>query len=66
MVRTRWPRTDDTNHWLELHGDLLEMTLGVGYVDQDRYWGVIRVLSPILAKISDIVTFIDVHGAASR
>jgi hypothetical protein len=66
MVRTRWPRTHDTNHWLELHGDLLEMTLGVGYMDQDRYWGVIRALSPILAEISDIVTFIDVHGAASR
>ena len=66
MVCTRWPREDDGAHWLELFGDLLEMSLGCGYTDQQRYWGVIEVLSPILLEVSDIVTFIDTHGAASR
>lgn len=66
MVRTRWPRDADTAHWLELYGDLLEMSLGCGYTDQERYWCVIEALSPILLGVSNIVAFIDAHGASSR
>ena len=66
MVRARWPREDDSARWLELFGDLLEMSLGCGYTDQERYWGVIEALSPILLEVSNIVTYIDDHGAAAR
>ena len=66
MVRKRWPRDADSKQWCELVGDSLEMALGCGYIDEQRYWGVIADISPIIFKIREVVEHIDSRGAFAR
>ena len=66
MVRQRWHREPDAPQWLELVGDLMELSLGLGYVDQERFWCLIKSISPIIDSIRDVVLFIDNHGPFSR
>ena len=44
---------------------MLELALGCGYVDE-RYWGVIEAVSPIVLKISEVVEHVDRRGAFAR
>ena len=62
MVRERWTRDPDTARYLELIGDLMELSLGTGYIDQQRYWRIIAKVSPIIEEIRQTLLFLD-HGA---
>ena len=66
MVRERWSRGPDTSQWLELVGDLMEVGLGAGYIDQTRFWDIIAQVSPIIEAIRSILIFIDYHGSFAR
>ncbi len=66
MVRERWNREPDTSRWLELIGDLMELGLGAGHVDPDRFWNIIQGISPIICSIRSILTFVDQHGSFAR
>ena len=66
MVRTRWTRDPDTARWMELVGDLMEVSLGAGYIDQPRYWRIIAQVSPIVEEIRSTLLFLDNNGSFSR
>ena len=44
---------------------MLELALGCGYIDQ-RYWGIIEAVSPVVLKISEVVEHIDRRGSWAR
>ena len=66
MVRNRWTRDPDTAKWMELVGDLMEVSLGVGYIDQPRFWRIIAQVSPIIEEIRSTLLFLDNNGCFSR
>ena len=66
MVKDRWTRDPDTARYLELIGDLMEVSLGAGYVDQPRFWRIIAQVSPIVEEIRQTLLFLDYNGSFSR
>ena len=45
---------------------MLEVALGCGYIDLERYWSVIAAVSPVVFKIREVVEHIDRRGAFAR
>ena len=66
MVKARWTRDPDTASYLELIGDLMELSLGTGYIDQQRYWRIIAQVSPIVEEIRQTLLYLDYNGSFSR
>ena len=66
MVKERWTRDPDTKKYLELIGDLMELSLGTGYIDQQRFWRIIARVSPIIEEIRQTLLFLDNNGCFSR
>ena len=66
MVRARWTRNTESAKWLELIGDLMEVSLGTGYMDQQRYWRIISQVSPIVEEIRQTLNFLDHDGCFAK
>ena len=64
-VKARWPRADGSAQLAEVHGDLFEMALAFGYLD-NRFMPLVRMLSVPICHVRDIVSYVEAHGPFDR
>ena len=64
-VKARWPRADGSARLAELHGDLFEMSLALGYLD-NRDMPLVRMLSVPICHVRDIVSYVETQGPEDR
>ena len=64
-VFARWPRKVDSKRWQELLGDMIEMVLGMAYLNEGHD-DVTTTLSPVIYKVNDIVKYIKDHAPYDR
>ena len=64
-VKARWPRADGSAQLAEVHGDLFEMALAFGYLD-NRFMPLVRMLSVPICHVRDIVSYVETQGPEDR
>ena len=64
-VKERWARAANSARLAELHGDILEMSLALGYLSNDDM-PLVRMLSEPICQVRDIVSYVETHGPFDR